>query len=86
MNLAEQILKRRHEAMYKHPVVHPADSQPSAPKQLSQRQRSVSATSAPVQSGTGVDADLTRDGRIRRVRRDANRTGSMSDVNVDLDL
>ena len=55
MNLAEQILRRKHEAMYK-------------------------------QAASGVDAILTRDGRIRRVRRDTNRAGSMSDINVDLDL
>ena len=86
MNLAEQILRRKHEAMYKSPVVHPTDPQPSVPEQSSQRHGPVSATSASVQSGTGIDADLTRDGRIRRVRRDSNRTVSMSDINIDLDL
>ena len=86
MNLAEQILRRKHEAMYKHPVALPADSQPPLPEQSSRRQRPVSATNTQVQSETGVDTVLTRDGRISRVRQDTNRTGSMSDINVDLDI
>ena len=86
MNLAEQILRRRHEAMYKTPVALPTEPQPPAPEQSSQRQRPISRANGTAPSATGVDAVLTRDGRIRRARQDANRTGSMSDINVDLDL
>lgn len=83
MNLAEQILRRKHEAMYKPPVVHPPEPPTTAPENaLVQRQ----APSAQPQAVLGVDAILTRDGRIRRVRRDTNRSGLMSDINVDLDL
>ena len=83
MNLAEQILRRKHEAMYKPPVVHPPAPATTVPENTpGQRQ----APSAQPQAASGVDAILTRDGRIRRVRRDTNRAGSMSDINVDLDL
>ena len=83
MNLAEQILRRKHEAMYKPPVVHPPEPATTVPENTpGQRQ----APSAQPQAASGVDAILTRDGRIRSVRRDTNRAGSMSDINVDLDL
>ena len=83
MNLAEQILRRKHEAMYKNPVAHPPEPPTTAPE-ISPAQRQ--APSVQSQAVSGVDAILTRDGRIRRVRRDTNRTGAMSDINVDLDL
>ena len=84
MNLAEQILRRKHEAMYKPPVVHPPEPTPTTYPENATVQRQ--APSTPLQAVSGVDAVLTRDGRIRRVRRDTNRAGSMSDINVDLDL
>lgn len=83
MNLAEQILRRKHDAMYKPPVVHPPEPPIAAPESSPEQRQ---APSAQPQAISGVDAILTRDGRIRRVRRDTNRSGSMSDINVDLDL
>ena len=83
MNFAEQILRRKHEAMYKPPVVHPPGSPTNPPESsLGQRQ----PTSAQLQSALGADVILTRNGTIRTAPRNTNRTGSMRDINVDLDI
>lgn len=84
MNLAEQILKRKHDAMYRRPaetpvptpvrpVPPPAPLRPATPPQAAEQQ-------------PGDDVVLTRDGRVRRAPRTSNRTAPMSDINVDLDL
>ena len=83
MNLAEQILRRKHEAMYKQPVVHPSKPSTTAPEDTSGQQQ---APSVQQQSASGADAILTRDGRKRCVRWDTKRTDSTSDINVDLYL
>ena len=73
MNLAEQILRRKHAAMYKPPVVQSQEQVITPAPNTSPRQRPT--PNAPVQQPTGVNPMLTPDGRIR-----------MSDINVDLDL
>lgn len=84
MNFAEQILRRKHESMYKPLVAYPPEPRTTTPDQVSPQQRQTPSTHP--QSSLGVDVILTRDGRIRRVRQDTNRTGAMSDINVDLDF
>lgn len=83
MNLAEQILRRKHEAMYKPHNAHPPEAATTTPENTPVQRQDPSAHP---QAVSGVDAILTRDGRIRRVRRDTNSAASMSDINVDLDL
>ena len=84
MNLAERILKRKHDAMYRRPAEPPESTlvrpvSPPAPPRL---------VPPPQAAGQqlGDDVVLTRDGRIRRAPRTSNRTAPMSDINVDLDL
>ena len=85
MNFAEQILRRKREAMYKPTVGRSADTQSVANGQSPRRQTSAT-TSAQGRSGADDGVILTRDGRIRQIRNDVNITGSMSEINVELDI
>ena len=83
MNAAELILRRKHEAMYKRPrsqqEQRPEDRQGASHQRVRGEQSRASQT--------GRDVVLTRDGRIvRRTTDDQNRVGTMSDINVNLDL
>lgn len=83
MNAAEMILRRKHESMYKRP----RSQQEQAPdtRQDASRHRVRGEQSCASQAGR--DVVLTRDGRIvRRTTDDQNRVGTMSDINVNLDL
>ncbi|MBR5549820.1 MAG: hypothetical protein IKU71_08830 [Kiritimatiellae bacterium] len=94
MNFAEMILKRKQETMYKPPRAHQNDaqSQPltasrsALPTSTSRQESPQLARPMPQQGSIDADVALTRDGRIRRVRRNSDRTGSMSEINVDLDI
>lgn len=79
MNLAEQILRRKYEAMYKPHIVHSPITAIAPESPLARQQTQISQS---------IDANvvLTRDGRIRCVRGDTNSAASMSEINVDLDL
>jgi len=84
MNLAEQILKRKHDAMYRRPAETP-DPTPVRPTPPPPPPRPATPPH-PTEQQSGDDVVLTRDGRIRRAPQTSNRTAPMSDINVDLDL
>ena len=83
MNVAEMILRRKHEAMYKRSRSQQEQGLEDRQGVSPQRVRSEQSRA----SQTGRDVMLTRDGRIvRRTTDDQNRVGTMSDINVNLDL
>ena len=88
MNLAEQILRRKHAAMYSRPHEPPAPEPVRLVATPTPPQSARPPSPAPTASGQNTydDVVLTPDGRIRRAPRTSNRTAPMSGINVDLDL
>ena len=83
MNIMEILLKKQHEAMYKHPDTRGA----VMPEVLASHQSRQRQTHIDSQPTDGANVTLTNDGLIRcGGRRESNRTNSMSEINVDLDI